>query len=255
MCILGVAINVNDHFPFIFIANRDESYWRPTMHAHFWEDAPQILAGKDLQKGGTWLGLSTDGSFAALTNVREKNPSSFDKESRGELVINYLLDNDSFLKNIENKDRFEGFNLLFGNIKELTYISNRTTKQSKLYNGIYVLSNGTLESKWPKTNKLKLLLENAAVATSKETLIKDLSNILRDETTANDRELPETGFELEVERLLSPIFIRRNDYGSRSSTIILVDKEGNCTFIEKNYIPAKFEVMYHFQLSMDETIE
>lgn len=155
MCILGVALNVNKKFPFILIANRDESYERPTMHAHFWEDAPYILAGKDLENGGSWLGISRDGSIAALTNVREKQLERRSSLSRGELVKNYLQNDELFRESIRNKRNYDGFNLLFGNIKELTYISNQTTQTSILSKGIHVLSNGCLDSNWPKMNIIK----------------------------------------------------------------------------------------------------
>ncbi|MDQ0255230.1 uncharacterized protein with NRDE domain [Evansella vedderi] len=250
MCILGVAIKVNKEFPFILVANRDEFYCRSTMHAHFWKETPAILGGIDLEKGGTWLGIKRNGNIAALTNVREAGNKDMPFQSRGDLVKNYLKNPSSYEKELNKKEQYDGFNLLYGNINELTYVSNRVLDTAKIKEGVHILSNASLNTPWPKSNYLRKGLENMASISSKEQLQRDLLLLLQDEKEGLEEELPDTGFGKEMEKFLSPVFIKGEGYGSRSSTVIIVDKHNNCIFMEKTYIPEEMQVIYEFQLQI-----
>lgn len=247
MCLLGVALKVNDQFPFIFAGNRDESKDRPTKNAHFWLPNKRILAGKDLEKGGTWLGITMEGWFAALTNVREFPPKNMPK-SRGELVRNFLENHDQGSLNDMDLSQFDGFNMLHGTVDELTLMSNRTKDTVKITEGVHAVSNGILSTAWPKVKALQQELEKVTKITDQKELEESLFSLLKNETQYPDEELPNTGIGLELERVLSSIFIPGASYGTRSSTVILVDRDRNCYFVEKTYDPIEQKKAFYFQL-------
>jgi len=235
MCLIVFAYNVHPSYHLILAANRDEFYERPSSPADFWEDAPQILAGKDLKEGGTWLGITREGKFAAITNYR--NPAAFkiNAQSRGKLVSCYISRNqnaNNYLEKISQQtDKYNGFNLILGDRNNLFAFSNRGEKQ-KLNAGIYGLSNHLLDTPWPKVRKAKKELKRAL--NEKGAALEDtLFALLSDRRVAPDDKLPATGVGREWERLLSPIFIKSANYGTRSSTILLIGKNKRVKFVEK----------------------
>jgi uncharacterized protein with NRDE domain len=238
MCLLVVAYQCHPEFPLIVAANRDEFFRRPTAAADYWIDHPNVLAGRDLEQGGTWMGIHTNRRFAALTNVRD--PSSFrsNAKSRGEIVSNFLTESGTpthFLRNLTRKsDEYNGFNLILGRIDELSYFSSVTKTILPLSPGIHGLSNDQLNTPWPKVVRAKknmalVLRENA------EDLEQRLFSLLTDDVLASDNELPDTGVGLEKERWLSPIFIRAEEYGTRCSTLLLARRDGQIHYIERSY--------------------
>ena len=242
MCLIAFAYKLHPRYPLIFLGNRDEFHARPTREAQFWPEAPDLLAGKDLQAGGSWLGLNRLGHLAAVTNFREPAtpPGS---RSRGELVTDYLVAHQGRQKDFFNsiKDQlneYSGFNLLLGRFDDLYYLSNRhpTSHPIALTPGLYGLSNHLLDSPWPKLVRLKQALEQQL--THAEPDLEALLTILQDSTTAPDEALPDTGVGLVNERFLSSAFIVSPIYGTRASSLILVSQDHTLTFVEQNYAPS-----------------
>lgn len=224
MCLILFAYKVHPDYKLIVAANRDEFYKRPTAPAQYWEDHPEILAGRDLEKMGTWMGITRNGRFAALTNYRNPHEVADGKRSRGELVANALLYEGNMKeymgKLIETKEQYPGYNLLAGDIDELYYFSNIGGDLQKLEPGIYGISNHLLNTDWPKVIKGKERLSKLMNG-SQEGLIDELFTLLQTSDPAPDEQLPKTGVSLEMERMLSPLFISSEHYGTRSSTILL----------------------------------
>ena len=243
MCLIVFANNVHPKYKLIFAANRDEFYDRPTTQANFWNDHPELLAGKDLQAGGTWMGITKKGKFAAITNFRDLKNHRNDAPSRGKLTVDFLANHIhteeyyGLLKSDLNK--FNGFNLILGNIDELYYFSNKNEELKKLEPGIHGISNAVLNTPWPKVEKSKKQLE--ALLGQNEIHPNEVMNILYDKNKANDVDLPDTGVGIELERLLSPVFIKSEKYGTRCSTVVLVDRDNTVSFIEKSYLPEEDE--------------
>jgi uncharacterized protein with NRDE domain len=236
MCLLLVSYKTHTKYKMIIAANRDEFYNRPASSADFWNDEPIILAGRDLQAGGTWLGITKNGRFAAITNYRDLKKMKANAPSRGELVKKFLTDSDSlpeFSKRLSSSsDLYNGYNLLFADKENLYYFSNQTKKLLELSPGIYGLSNHLLDTPWPKVEKSKKSFKNIL---NKEFIsTEDLFDILSDSSIPPDELLPDTGLELEIERAVSPIFVKTPLYGTRSSTVILIDYDGIVKFTEKS---------------------
>lgn len=235
MCIIFLANQVHPKYPLIVLANRDEFFDRPTAAAARWDDHPEVFAGRDLVAGGTWLGVSDGGRFAAVTNYREPGAPKGEL-SRGELVADFLTSDivaDEYLKPIQSRaDLYSGFNLIVGPAGgDLYYFSNRSNDIRKLGPGIYGLSNHLLNTAWPKvTNGLARFEE--LVSQDSFSIDEGLA-LLADETLAADAELPDTGLDIERERLLSSIFVRTPIYGTRSSTIVRFDSDLKVEFVEK----------------------
>ncbi|MCU1806995.1 NRDE family protein [Cytobacillus firmus] len=228
MCLILFAYKVHPKYKLIVAANRDEFYERPTAPAHFWEDHPHILAGRDLRKMGTWMGVTENGRFAALTNYRDPNEVTEGKRSRGDLVADFLKGSaspaDFMNRASEHRSSYPGYNLLAGNLEELFYYSNVEDRVELLQPGIYGVSNHVLDTEWPKVKKgkegLTALLDNA-----EGNLTEDLFTLLQNADSAPDERLPKTGVSLEWERILSPLFIKSDGYGTRSSTVLLMSKD------------------------------
>jgi len=231
MCLVVLAYKVHPKYPLIVAANRDEFLDRPTKPLHFWEDAHTILAGRDERAGGTWMGLTTAGRFAALTNYRDMRRQEVQGPSRGALVQRVL---EQELGNWDTSP-YAGFNLLHGHFDSLFYHSNVTGLHAALEPGIHGLSNHLLNTPWPKVQRAKDGLTE--VIASGEPSMEQLFEILEDDTQALDHALPDTGIGLPWERALSSIHIRTDGYGTRCSTIILVDALGNARFTERSYFP------------------
>lgn len=245
MCLILIAKDYHPKYKLIIAANRDELYERLSFSLHYWDDGSDIYAGKDLKAGGSWFGINKTGKLAAITNFREMNnikKSRYDKDvpytpSRGKLVIDYLRNNISVdeYKNYLNKtaNDFNGYNLIYGNINELFYFSNETKDFKELNQGIYGISNHLLDTPWFKVRKGKYLFNE--LLKNDEIIVDDIFKILMDDEKANDNELPATGLSKQIEKEISSIFIKTEKYGTRSSTILLVDKEDNGNLIERNY--------------------
>jgi uncharacterized protein with NRDE domain len=221
------------------VGNRDEFYERPTAPMAFWNDAPDVLAGRDLRAGGTWLGVTRTRRFAAITNYRDPHHVRADAPSRGDLVSRFLTSQtepQDYLKQLAPYgDRYNGFNLLVGNIHSLFYYSNyHSVGPQQLAPGYYGLSNHLLNTPWPKVEKGRSRLQQLLNA-HKPLQTEDLLGILEDRTQAADEELPSTGVSREWERLLSPLFIESPHYGTCSSTILQVDINNHVEITEKTW--------------------
>ena len=241
MCLILFAYRQHAEYPLVLIANRDEYYARPTRDAHWWDDA-SVFAGRDLEAGGTWLGISRSGRLAAVTNVREPGSMQGGKRSRGELTREYLDSTTpapEYLQQLQARDQeYAGFNLLLGGAEGLWFYSNREHEIRRIDAGIYGVSNGAFDEPWPKLDsgkrELEALLGNAIDDT-------ELMNILTDQNIAEDHELPSTGVSLDVERMLSSRFIRSPEYGTRACSVLLFDNQDRISFTEQNFIDATHE--------------
>jgi len=243
MCLLLIANNASENYKLIIAANRDEFYDRPALPAHFRNDNPKLLAGKDLKAGGTWLGITKQGRFAALTNYRDLRNIKPDAPSRGDLTTDFLKGSKSplaYIEEIKNKaNQYNGFNLVTGVLNELYYFSNQSNEIKKIENGISGLSNGLLDTPWPKVQKVKQKMKEMIDTGSVSE--KNLFNLLYDFETWEDDLVPDTGVGIELEKLLSSVFIKSENYGTRCSTVITVDKLNKVRFTEKTYLPEKNE--------------
>ncbi|MFH1079899.1 MAG: NRDE family protein [Pseudomonadota bacterium] len=250
MCLILLSYKQHPVYPLVFAANRDEFYDRPSAPASFWEDRFDLLAGRDLKEGGTWLGITRGGRMAALTNYRDPASVKLQAPSRGWLVKDYLCsqeDTDGYLKKLgKQADRYNGFNVILGDPFRLYYFSNRNGT-IELTPGLYGLSNALLNTPWPKVERGKQRF-GSLLSQTDDPLPEDLLSILKDQTRPEDGLLPDTGVGLEWERILSSIFISSSVYGTRSSILLLVDRKRHATFIERIYnggsepwVTAKFE--------------
>ena len=256
MCLITFAYDCHPRYRLILAANRDEYFYRPTEDAHFWESHPWVLAGRDLEMLGTWMGITRSGRFAALTNFRDPSSQILKAKSRGELVSNFLCMDENpinYLQGvIEHRDLYNPFNLLVGDSSSLIYYCKQTSEVKELRSGIYGLSNHRLDTPWTKVQKSKQALANYI---DDNTLIdaQALFEILADEKKAQDHELPMTGISYELEKLLSSIFIGGTDYGTRSSTVLLIDRNNRLTFKERSYHQGQkdfSEVCHEIQLAL-----
>jgi uncharacterized protein with NRDE domain len=235
MCFIVFAYRFHPSYRLIAAANRDEYFERPSSPAAVWEEAPQVLAGRDLKEGGTWMGITREGKFAAITNYRDPEAFKIRAPSRGKLVSDFLTGSENAASYVENISRqgqnYNGFNLICGDPKDLFVYSNRG-KIEKLEAGIYGLSNHLLDSPWPKVIKGKKALSGAMPKKGKD-LEEALFKILFDRKFAPDHKLPSTGIALDWERVLSSIFIESPAYGTRSSSVLLIAKNNRIKFVEK----------------------
>lgn len=249
MCLIVFAYDCHPEYRLILAANRDEFRRRPTAAAAFWPECPQVLAGRDLEAMDTWLGVTRGGRFAALTNYRDPAVHRQDARSRGDLVRAFLcggLPPGDYLAAAQKDGRlYNGFNLLAGDASGLLYYSNRGGAVRPVAPGIHGLSNHLLDTPWPKVERAKAAL--AACLSGTDDLEAGLFALLADRTPAADDALPATGVDLAWERLLSPIFIAGDDYGTRSSSVLTVDRCGRTVFRERGW-PDGAERSYAFAL-------
>lgn len=236
MCLILFGYKMSKEFPLVLAANRDEFYRRPTAAMHFWEDFPDILAGKDLEQGGTWFGIHRSGAFAALTNYRNPAALKQNAPSRGGIIIDFLNSNKSpecFIHDFGPKaGEYNGFNLIFGNMDDLFWFTNLTNRIERIKPGIHGLSNRFLNTSWPKVESGKTALKKIMGGSISA---DHLLSLLNDRSRPDDDKLPETGIGLEWERILSPLFIESDNYGTRSSTVIRVDRKRNMKITERTY--------------------
>lgn len=254
MCLILFAHRVHPDYPLVLAGNRDEFYDRPAASADFWPECPDILAGRDLLGGGTWLGISRTGRLATIANFR--HPAEFHRHglSRGGLTVDFLRSDvppHTYLETIARRgESYKGFNLLVGDRTGLFFYSNREQLLRLLPPGIYGISNALLDTPWPKVVQGKAAMAGllAAGTVAPESLLA----ILADTSQPPDAQLPDTGIGLERERLLSSRFIASADYGTRASTVILLDRTNQVTFVERSFdrTPAYWrDARYQFQLS------
>ena len=237
MCLIAVAWKVHADYPLIVAANRDEWHDRPAAPAGWWSDHPNVLAGRDLKAGGTWLGVTRNGRFAALTNFRDPSDRKTDAPSRGQLVSDYLIGTmnarEYLLDLRERAGKYQGFNLLAGDMNSLHYFSSRIGEIIKVPPGVHALSNHSLNEPWPKVEKTKSAL-GAALQGKMPWKARQVAiyAILSDTTPAPDDALPDTGVGLEWERVLSPAMIVGEKYGTRCSTVVSLAGNGEVRFQE-----------------------
>ena len=237
MCLIAFAWGAHPDYALIVGANRDEWHERPTAPAAWWIDHPQLLAGRDLQAGGTWMGVTRNGRFAAVTNFRDPADKKSTARSRGELVTAFLLGGetpDAFLSGIKQQaHEYNGFNLILGDGNTLAYFGSRSGSAENLQPGVYALSNHTLNEPWPKVTKAKSAMEAILQAKMPEKARQiAIYEFLSNGEIAPDLALPTTGVGVEWERVLSPALIVTPEYGTRASTILSMSNSGLVTFAE-----------------------
>ncbi len=244
MCLILFALDSHPRYKLVVASNRDEFYKRPVETADFWPDVPHVLAGKDLKEGGTWLGVTRQGRFAALTNYRDPRNMKNQAPSRGHLVLNYLqnrIDPGSYLDNLSGTAAaYNGFNLLVGSIDVLYYYSNRENQIHTVKAGIHALSNSLLDTPWPKA--IRGTRGMADILAGDDVEAEELFALMRDQNIPADQDLPDTGVGLEMERWLGPTFITGTEYGTRSTSLLLVDRNNKACFWERSYEPQGMNV-------------
>jgi len=240
MCLILLAWRAHPEYPLIFAGNRDEAYERPSAPADFWSDAPYVFGGRDLEKNGTWLGLARSGRIAAVTNYRERPAIRNMPRSRGELTSSYLLGAQDPLSYLESVSMAGGeygpYSLIVGDGERLYYQSNRGACIHEISHGLHGLSNHLLDTPWPKITSGKARLAKLLGAAVPD-LTAGLFEILLDRTPGPDAELPDTGVGPQRERELSPSFIAGDRYGTRASTVLLIDRRNEVLFIERAFGP------------------
>jgi uncharacterized protein with NRDE domain len=254
MCLILIAWRVHPTYPLVVAANRDEFFARPTEPAAFWKNAPQVLAGRDVQAGGTWMGVTRNGRFAALTNFRDPAQNRSGAPSRGALVAEFLTRTakpQDYLEGIAARGSdYNGYNLLAGDGETLWWSSNMGGEPRQLEPGVYGVSNHLLDTPWPKVGAGKTALAQALDQLPDD---RALFNLLRDDDIHPDEHLPQTGIPLDWERLLSSAFVRSPDYGTRSSTVLCVGSDGWTSFDEQTWLPgAKPGGRLRFRFSLSE---
>jgi uncharacterized protein with NRDE domain len=236
MCLILLAWHVHPDYPLVVAANRDEYFARPSAPAAFWPQAPDVLAGRDQEAGGTWLGITRQQRFSALTNFREGGKQRPDAPSRGALVADFLVgdaDPQDYLAALAARSAdYNGFNLFVADERRLGYCSNRGDGPRWLTPGIYGLSNHLLDTPWPKLAAAKVAFAKA---------LDDLPAqdrffaLLADREIVPDTRLPETGVPLGWERILSAVFVNSPNYGTRASTLLTTHRTGWVTLIERSF--------------------
>ena len=242
MCIVALAWRVLDQAPLCLISNRDEFYQRPTQALHEWENSP-IIAGQDLQSGGTWMGVTAAGRWAVITNFRDGQDQKSYPTSRGHILQDFLeaeLTPIRFAQELEKKQcDYAGFNLFVGDREQAVYMSNRGEAAQVLAHGVYVVSNGLLTEHWEKTRHLRKRFTQEFLPMMQHPDIPESDlcyavwDILEDERKVIPELLPETGISIEMEHLLSSTFIQSPAYGTRCSNFLRM-QQGRWHWIEKS---------------------
>jgi len=241
VCLIVLAWEASPKTRLAVAANRDEFFARRAAPAAWWVDAPDVLAGRDLEAGGTWLGVTRKGRFAALTNFRDASaPKKDGAPSRGTLAADFLRGDATaadYVAAIQSgAGRYHGFNLLVSDGAELWSFSNVEGDPVRLGPGVRGLSNHLLETPWPKVTAARSRLEAAlGAADGAEDLERRLLDLLADRTTAPDGALPATGLPLDWERALSAAFVELPGYGTRASTALVVGADGAARFAERTF--------------------
>ena len=255
MCSIFFACNHHPEYKLVVAANRDEFYARPTEPSKFHGSDATVLSGLDKLAGGSWMGMTKAGKFTALTNYRDMSKIMNDAPSRGELVADYLknnMDPQQFYNSFkESSESYNQFNILLGNFKELFYYSNIRHLFQKLDPGVYGLSNHLLNTPWPKVEKGRIYLQHLLNNSPANEWVDSLFSLLEDREQASDSKLPDTGVGRKLERILSPIFIVSDEYGTRTSTILLVKRSGEVTWVEKTFHKGKYHSRVDFSFKLE----
>lgn len=221
MCLILFGIQPNERYRLVVAANRDEFYGRPAAQAHFWSDHPDVLGGRDLKMGGTWLGISRSGRFAAVTNYRETPPDPVPPRSRGELTSDFLTGDASCVEYLASIDpiarEYRGFNLVIGDRKSWYYYSNRVPGMRQLEPGYYGLSNQLLNCDWPKSIEGR----------------KRLSRLANEDFDAEA--LFDLLFDRGSDEPFSASFLASPEYGTCASTVLTISEAGDVYFEERNF--------------------
>ena len=236
MCFILIGIRANTTYPFVIAANRDEFHHRATEAAGFWPDHPALCAGRDLEAGGSWMGITRSGRFAALTNFSETQ-SILNPRSRGQLVTDYLLGSAPAEQFIADQqpgfDSFGGFNLLVGDWSSgIHWISNRHPTSKTLETGVFALSNHFLDTPWSKITNGK---QAFSTILESDFSTKALFDLLHHDSPAQDLKTDDDPVTAQVQRIRSSIFVKSPDYGTRSSTVITISHDQQVKFIEHSF--------------------
>lgn len=238
MCLILFIYQHHPKYRLVLAANRDEYYDRPAAPMQFWEDHPNVLAGRDLKSMGTWMGISRSGRMAAITNYRDPATIKPKAPSRGDLISQYLIGKASPAEYLEaiKKDagKYNGFNLLVGDVRDLAYYSNRQNKVIHLESNSYGLSNRLLDTQWPKVKTGKQQLARL-LNQHNEIPTEPILDLMQNQAIAPDHQLPDTGIGMDWERTLSPIFISSSNYGTRCSTILTIDRSNHVRISEHTW--------------------
>lgn len=235
MCLVVLAIEQSPQYPLILAGNRDEFHGRPTSIADWWPDKPDVVGGRDLQAGGTWLALHRDGRFATVTNYRDAEPVSAKLRSRGHLVTEFLLGEQAPLDYLAAIDgsSYAGFNLIVGDANKVAYLSNRGAEACELRAGLYGLSNALLDGPWDKVERskkgLRALLDHNVV--NETTLLR----LLDDRVLAPIEEVESSRLGFAKAHAITAPFIVTPDYGTRCSTIVIADSTGRWRMTERQF--------------------
>ncbi len=253
MCLLILAHQCRADYPLIIAANRDEFYERPTRSLDFWPEQSEILAGRDLRGGGTWMGLHRSGRLAAITNFREPDRFRPEAPSRGHLVSDFVggrVEADPYLAALQPEgQRYNGFNLIAGRMGALYYYGNRGGAPGPIEAGIHGLSNHLLDTPWPKVERARRAMA-AVVDRDLPPDPEELMAFLQDRHQPPDEDLPATGIGLAWERMLAPAFIQSPTYGTRSSSVLLMAADGRTRFIERTFGPNERAQTRSFELQV-----
>lgn len=240
MCLILLALHAAPTRPWLLLGNRDEYHGRPSAPAAHWHDAPDVVGGRDLEAGGSWLAVTRDGRFATVTNVRA-GPPHRGKRSRGALVADFARGAASahdYAQSIaRTREEFGPFNLIVGDRNGAWGASTLSESAWPFVDGVHVLSNGPPSPRWPKSQRLDDSFVHALNARTDDAALLDL---LADTAQPEDSELPETGVGLELEKFLAPIFIRGNEYGTRASTLAYARDDGSVILRERRFGPRGF---------------
>ena len=236
MCVVALAWNAHPRWRLLLTGNRDEFHARPTAALTKWPEST-LIAGRDLQSGGTWIGLDRRGRVAVVTNVRDGFAKPHTGPSRGALPVAFLegAADATATDLFANAGAYAPFNLLLADADGCWHLGNHPLQREALTAGVHGISNGRLDAPWPKTRHLIDALRTWIDAGNDD--LQPLWSALADERTAPDAELPDTGVGIELERRLSPAFIRGEAYGTRASTIIAVDRDGRGFIHERRFGP------------------
>lgn len=259
MCLILFSYENHPRYRLIFAANRDEFYSRPAQPMAWWPEPSKapVLAGRDLVGGGTWMGITRNGRWAAITNYRDPASIRADAPTRGRLVSDFLTGSDSPPQYLEQlvprAKQYNGFNLIVGDGHDACYFGNRSTGIHRLAAGLYGLSNHLLDSPWPKVRdgkmRLARLLEDGQAPDTEA-----IFSILQNTDQPPDHLLPDTGVGLSLERMLGPLFISSPDYGTRCSTLLLWHRDGPINVWERTYVtavtPAATDGIQHFHFNL-----
>jgi uncharacterized protein with NRDE domain len=236
VCLVLVAWQQDQEWPLIVAGNRDEFHSRPTEGLHWWPDKPQLLAGRDLQAGGTWLAVGRNGRFAAVTNYRDAVPPQAGLRSRGDLVTDFVCSSISPLDYVEqlDGDAYAGYNLFVCDGRRLAFASNRNGTPRELDAGLYGLANAELDAPWHKTQitkeRFRDRLESGKIKPNA------LLKLLNDRERAPVEEVLTNGLDFELAHAVTAPFVVQPDYGTRSTTVVLMDRNGQVDVTERRFI-------------------